>query len=99
MWAYKLLLPVVVILSMIGQPALAARFLGAVEAVLETFFKPLDDFDRREYKRLTDKLRSKLDAAVFTAALAEGRELNLEQVLEEAQAFCRHEPVENAKGV
>lgn len=88
MWTYKLLLPVVVILSMIGQLALAARFLGAVEAVLETFFKPLDDWDQKEYDLITGKLRA-LDETALTAAWAEGRKLNLEQAV--AYALEEHE--------
>jgi tetratricopeptide (TPR) repeat protein len=72
-----------------GQLALAARFLGAVEAVLETFFKPLDIVDQIEYERLTGKLRGALDETALTAAWAEGRKLSLEAALEEALVYCR----------
>jgi tetratricopeptide (TPR) repeat protein len=71
-----------------GQPVLAARFLGAVEGVLETFFKDLDDLDQTEYERITSKVRAALDEPTFTAAWTEGRKLTLEQALEEALAFC-----------
>jgi hypothetical protein len=75
-----------------GQPVLAARFLGAVEGVLETFFKHLlDDLDQIEYERISEKVRAALDEATFTAAWAEGRKLNLEEALEEALAYCRQE--------
>jgi tetratricopeptide (TPR) repeat protein len=80
-----------VLAASIGRPLLSARFLGAVEAILETFFKPLDDQDKREYDLLVGKLRSTLDAATFTSAWAEGRKLSLEEVLEEALVFCREE--------
>jgi len=72
-----------------GQLVLAVRFLGAVEAVQETFFKTLDDFDQKEYERLTVKLRAALDEAAFTAAWAEGRKLDLEQAV--ALALEEHE--------
>jgi hypothetical protein len=71
------------------QPALAARLLGAVEAVQETFFKPLDTIDRNEFERLRDRLRTGPDKAVHSAAWAEGRQLSFEQALEEALVYCR----------
>jgi predicted ATPase/DNA-binding SARP family transcriptional activator len=83
----------------LSQSVLAARFLGAVEKVLETFFKPQEFFDQIEYDRLTGKLRSTLDEQTFAAAWAEGRKLTLEQALEEALTFCRQDTVENSTGM
>jgi tetratricopeptide (TPR) repeat protein len=80
-----------VLAARIGRPVLAARFLGAVEAILESFFKPLDDYDKREYNLIVSKLRSTLDEATFTSAWAEGRKLSLQAVQEEALAFCHEE--------
>jgi predicted ATPase len=68
---------------------LAARFLGAVEAILETFFTPLRGHDQWEYERITSLVRARLDETTFTTAWTEGRKLTLEQALEEALAFCR----------
>jgi hypothetical protein len=76
-----------VIADSLGQPAVAARLLGAVQAVLETFFKPLDRVDLIEYEHLTGKLRLALDETAFTAAWNEGRQLTLTQALNEALAY------------
>jgi hypothetical protein len=75
----------------LGQLGITARYLGAVEGVLETFFKPIDPFDQIEYDRLTGILRAGLDETTFTTAWVEGRKLTLEQALDEALAFCRLE--------
>jgi len=58
--------------------------------VMETFFKPIDETDKREYDCIAGKVRSALDEAAFSAAWAEGRKLALEQALEEALAFCKN---------
>jgi tetratricopeptide (TPR) repeat protein len=75
----------------LGQPAQAARFLGAVESVLETFFKPLSTWDDLEYERVTDRVRTQLDEASLAVAWEAGRALTLEQALAEALAFCRED--------
>jgi predicted ATPase/DNA-binding CsgD family transcriptional regulator len=66
-----------------GQPALAARMLGVVEAQLETFFKPLDPWDQAEFNRITGDIRHLLDAATFAVAWSAGRGLSLEQAITE----------------
>lgn len=71
----------------LGQPVLAARLLGAVEAILETFFKPLDTWDAKEYELLTGKLRTTLDEATLKSAWTAGRALTLDQAVAEALAL------------
>jgi hypothetical protein len=82
-----------------GSLILAARFLGAVEAVLESFFKSLYDGSQIECDRVTNQLRNELDEETFATAWAEGCKPTLEQALEEALVPCRQDAGENAEGV
>jgi len=77
-----------VIAKNLGQITLAARFLGAVEAVEETFFQHSHPYSYWLHEQITGKERSALDGVTFAAAWTEGRKLTLEQVLEEALDFC-----------
>jgi len=74
----------------VDKPRQAARLLGAHEAQMEGFFKPIDAWHRGEYNRILESVRSSLDEATFKAAWAEGRSLSLE----EAIAVAREIPVE-----
>lgn len=69
----------------LGNNAQAARLLGAVEAQLEGFFKPLDIWDQAEFNRISSEVRRQLDAAAFTSAWAAGRALTLEEAIAEAR--------------
>jgi predicted ATPase/DNA-binding CsgD family transcriptional regulator len=71
----------------LGQSAVAARFLGAVEAILESFFKGLDPWDHWEYDRVEGKLRTELDDTALRAAWDAGRNLSLDQALSEALVY------------
>ena len=69
----------------LGQFVPAARLLGAVEAGLEGFFKPLDPWDQEEFDRIAGEVQHQLDETTFTSAWAAGRELTLEQAIAEAR--------------
>jgi predicted ATPase/DNA-binding CsgD family transcriptional regulator len=68
-----------------GKFVTAARFLGAVEAQFESFFKPLDRWDQAEFDWIVGQVYSQLDEATFTSAWAEGRGLTLDQAIDEAR--------------
>ncbi len=70
-----------------GNPLLAARLLGAVNAWFEALGKtqiPYSFADRLFYQSLLAKLHEKLDQATFDKEMAEGRKLTLEQATEVA---------------
>jgi predicted ATPase/DNA-binding CsgD family transcriptional regulator len=69
----------------LGDTAQAARLLGAVEANMEGYFKPLDMWDQAEFNRITGGARQQLDETTFTLAWVEGRGLTLEEAIREAQ--------------
>jgi non-specific serine/threonine protein kinase len=71
-----------------GQPACAARLLGAAEAHHETLGKRLDPLgdDRGRLERTVAEARSSLGVEVFAAAWAAGRSLTPEQAVAETLA-------------
>lgn len=71
---------------MLGQHELTARLLGAIKSADETVTR-LNASQRRECDRLAEAARSRLDAACFDAALAEGRKSSFLQAAEEAVAI------------
>ncbi|MGE5123729.1 MAG: LuxR C-terminal-related transcriptional regulator [Acidobacteriaceae bacterium] len=68
-----------------GQLTQAARSLGVVEAHFESFFKPLDLWDKAEFDRITNAVRHQREAVAFEAAWSEGRRLSLEEAIAEAK--------------
>lgn len=64
-----------------GQLTQAARLLGVVEAQFESFFKPLDIWDKAEYDRIAGAVRHQLDATAFESAWSTGRKLSLEEAI------------------
>jgi predicted ATPase/DNA-binding XRE family transcriptional regulator len=62
---------------------LAARLLGATEAVSETVYRLLP-IERNDYNRLVDVARAGIGSARFDAAWTEGRSFAFEQAAEEA---------------
>ena len=62
---------------------LAARLLGATEAVSETVYRLLP-IERKDYNRLVDAASARLGTAHFEAVLMQGRAQGFEQVTEEA---------------
>jgi len=68
-----------------GQLMQAARLLGIVEVQFESFFKPLDIWDKSEFDRIAGTVRHQLDAAAFEAAWSTGRMLSLEEAIAETK--------------
>jgi tetratricopeptide (TPR) repeat protein len=64
-----------------GEPAEAARLLGAAGALVKSIESQLLPADAEEYERITALARSRLDAAMFAAAWATGRALNYNQAV------------------
>ena len=64
-----------------GEPARAAQFWGAAEAVREITGAPIPPNERAPYDRSVAAARALLGEKVFAAAWAEGRTMPLEQVL------------------
>jgi hypothetical protein len=64
-----------------GQPARAARLLGADEAVRSTTGRAIDPGDRPDYERTLSSVRAGLGEAAFLAAWAEGQALTEEQAV------------------
>jgi tetratricopeptide (TPR) repeat protein len=62
----------------------AARILGAVEVLCETFGTPLRMFRGAHYEQVIFTLRTQIDDATFAAAFAEGQGMTLEQAVEYA---------------
>jgi non-specific serine/threonine protein kinase len=67
----------------IGQVARAARLLGAAEELREAIGAPLPPVDRPEHEATTRAVRAGLGESAYTAALAAGRALPLEQAIAE----------------
>jgi non-specific serine/threonine protein kinase len=64
-----------------GQPARAARLLGAAEALLETIGAALTAVERAEHERYMAAVRGQLNEAEFAAGRAAGREMPLEEAV------------------
>jgi predicted ATPase/DNA-binding CsgD family transcriptional regulator len=62
-----------------------ARLLGAVEAQLENFYKPLDPWEQDTFNWIYCRVNSHLDEPTLAAAWSAGRKLTLEQAITEAQ--------------
>ena len=69
----------------LGSVAQSARLLGAVEAHIQGFFKPLDTWDQSEFDRISHETRQQLEPSDFNAAWSAGRQLTFEQAIAEAQ--------------
>ena len=67
----------------LDQHELAARLLGATEAVSKTNYR-LRPIERKDYNRLVDAARARLGAARFEAVWIQGPAQGFEQVTEEA---------------
>jgi hypothetical protein len=65
--------------------ARAARLYGAADAVRTSIGAPIPPVDRERYESDVELIRSSMDAASFDAAWAEGRSMELEQAVVEAQ--------------
>jgi predicted ATPase/DNA-binding SARP family transcriptional activator len=68
----------------LGQPRLGALLLGAVEALLTGYTKPLDPMDFEEYQRDLAMLKKEISDDSFEIAWAEGLELTQEQAIKAA---------------
>ncbi len=64
-----------------GEPKLAAKLLGAAEALLEPMGVRLAPGDLPEYEHNLRLIRSQFDATTFEACWEEGRALSFEQVV------------------
>jgi hypothetical protein len=63
------------------QPERAARLFGAVEAVLSRINAPLPLNERSGHERLVASVRVQLDEETFTALLAAGQEMTLDEAI------------------
>jgi predicted ATPase/DNA-binding CsgD family transcriptional regulator len=70
-----------------GRPELAARLLGAAEALRERLGRPVDAEDRPAYQEAVAAARAALGEAAFAAARAAGRVLPFEEAVAEALAI------------
>ena len=70
------------VLAVRGDPQLAARLLGATEAILEANGHSIQPTDQGDYDRSINDTRAQLDQGTFETAWAEGRALSLEQAVE-----------------
>jgi predicted ATPase/DNA-binding CsgD family transcriptional regulator len=69
-----------------GRPGIAGRLYGAAEALFDAVGLPLVVPPRSLYRRHVDILRDTLGPEAFATTWATGRELALEQAIEEARA-------------
>src|SRR5262249_35915115 len=70
-----------------GQPALAARMFGVIEALHDAFIAEMDQVFHADYDRHMAAARAQQGEAAFEAAWAEGQAMTLEQAIEEAQVL------------
>ncbi|MCX7840548.1 MAG: tetratricopeptide repeat protein, partial [Anaerolineae bacterium] len=71
----------------------AARWLGGLSAQLEDIWTPLTGADRRELEMVTARVRACLGEADLQRALAEGRQLSLEQIVTDALGCSPPPPI------
>jgi tetratricopeptide (TPR) repeat protein len=69
---------------MYQQPEYAARLLGCAEAFRQSSNLEVWPFQKQDYDRTLDFLRSHLDEAVLASCWAEGRAMNVKQTVEHA---------------
>ncbi|HEX8220875.1 MAG TPA: tetratricopeptide repeat protein [Chloroflexia bacterium] len=73
--------------AQVGQPERAATFFGALEGLIEQGNSAiLLPVDKPEHERHLATVRAALDEATFNRAWAEGRVMNVDQIVEYAQA-------------
>jgi predicted ATPase/class 3 adenylate cyclase/DNA-binding XRE family transcriptional regulator len=65
-----------------GEPEWAARLWGTAQALRVTIGAPLPPIYRADYEAALDSARTHLGEEVFATALAEGRDMTLEQALD-----------------
>jgi predicted ATPase/DNA-binding CsgD family transcriptional regulator len=65
----------------LGQPQQAARLLGTSESFLERLGAFILPADKQEFDRIRAEVRTLLGTAAFEVALAEGRQMTLEQAV------------------
>ena len=70
----------------IGQPEVAARLLGAAEAVRTEANIVIESFNLEEHEATLARTREALGEAAFSAAWKQGESLTLEQAIAEADA-------------
>jgi predicted ATPase len=58
---------------------LAARIAGAIDPLVQSWYKELSPFERSEYESALEIVRSSLPRGDFAAAWAEGKEMTLDQ--------------------
>ncbi len=85
-WPFKPMVGLADVAASCGRPGLAARFLGAADAVLQRGGSRLLPFDRPAYERATAAARSALSETDLASALATGRAWTPAQLFQEADA-------------
>jgi tetratricopeptide (TPR) repeat protein len=76
------------IASDLGHAGPAARLLGAAESLRESIRVPVSPADRAEYDLTIGRVRERLDERAFREAWGAGRDMPLEQVVQEALGFA-----------
>jgi hypothetical protein len=69
-----------------GQPDVAARLLGAAEAVRLRAGIAIDSFNVDEHQAFVARVREQLDEPAFNAAWAQGESFSLDEAIAEADA-------------
>jgi predicted ATPase/transcriptional regulator with XRE-family HTH domain len=72
--------------AMVGQPAQAARWLGAAEAARAATSTPFWPCEQADYARIVDMLRAQIGAAELTRAWSAGQAMPLGQAIAEVWA-------------
>jgi non-specific serine/threonine protein kinase len=82
-----------------AQLEIAARLLGAAEALRESVGLPAAPSDREALERSKARLAADLGPAAFAAAIREGASLGFDQALAESAAWLRRPATPRAPGV
>jgi tetratricopeptide (TPR) repeat protein len=69
------------LMSLQGEHHLAARLIGAAEALRESIFAAVEPLDRLRHDRCLERVRTNLDEAAFATARAEGHVMTMEQAV------------------
>jgi tetratricopeptide (TPR) repeat protein len=77
--------------TLAGQPARAARLLGAAEGLLDTIGQKMQPVDQAEFDRSVAAARGQMEEAHFAGAWAEGQAMPLEQAIDYALEQCPEE--------
>ena len=75
---------------LLGQPARCTSLLGAVHSLIKTFTKSLDHVEQAEFDSDLALAREALSPKEFSRAWKEGRQMTLDQAIQEAYTISRY---------